>query len=135
MGFGFYRNLHDWKLENYANLTALLDQVHLNRDLADIRIWKPNNSVEFSSKSAFVALQQEGGIPDFHFYKHIWKSSIPARIKFFAWSLSLEKINTYDVLQRKRPFQCLSPNQCVMCKQDNDSIHHSFLKCSFARSL
>ena len=56
-------------------------------------------------------------------------------IKFFAWSFSLEKINTYDVLQRKRPFQCLSPNQCVMCKQDNESIGHLFLKCCFAQSL
>ena len=40
----FYRNMHDWELDDYANLTALLDQVHLNGELAYIRIWQPNNS-------------------------------------------------------------------------------------------
>ena len=127
--------MHDWELDNYANLIALLDQVHLNGALANIRIWQPNNSREFSSKSASVALQQEDGFQDFRFYKFIWKSSIPARVKFFAWSLSLEKINTYDVLQHKRLFHCLSPNRCVMCKQDNKSICHLFLQCCHARSL
>ena len=83
----FHRNLHDWELDNFAHLTAILDHVHLNGDLADIRIWDPDTTRRFSSKSAFGALQQEDGIPEFCFYKYIWKSSIPGRIKFFAWSL------------------------------------------------
>ena len=55
----FYRNLHDWELEDYANLTVLLDQVNLNGESADIRIWQPDNSGGFSSKSASLAFQQE----------------------------------------------------------------------------
>ena len=34
----FYRNLHEWELDNYANLTTLLDTVHLHEDMADNRI-------------------------------------------------------------------------------------------------
>ena len=131
----FYRNLHDRELDSYALLTVFLDTVHLHEHLADTRVWLPDNSGGFSSKSAFVALQQEDGFQDFRFYKFIWKSCIPIRVKFFAWSLSLEKINTNDVLQHKRPFHCLFPNRCVMCKHDAESISHLFIRCGYARSL
>ena len=131
----FFRNLHDRELENFTNLTIVLDQVHLNEELTDIRKWLPDNSGGFSSKTAFVTLQQEDGVQDFPFYKSIWKSGIPVRIKFFAWSLCLERIITYDVLQRKRTFQCLSHSWCIMCKQDRESISHLFLQCGYARSL
>ena len=45
------------------------------------------------------------------------------------------KINTYDILQRMRSFQCLSPSWCVMCKQDQETISHLFFTCGYARSL
>ena len=94
----FHRNLHERELDNYVNLTTLLDTVHLHEDMAHSRICIPNNSRGFSSKSAFAALQQEDGFMEFRFFKFICKSCIPVRVKFFAWSLSLEKINTSDVL-------------------------------------
>ena len=131
----FFRNLRDRELENLANLTVILDRVHLNEELTDLRIWLPENFGYFSSKSAFGALQKLDGLQDFPFYGYIWKSGIPARIKFFAWSLSLGRVNTYDVLQRKRPFQCLFPNWCVMCKRELESSTHLFLQCEFAKSL
>ena len=131
----FFRNLHDRELENLANLTVVLDQLHLNEELVDLRIWLLDNSGCFSSKSAFVALQQVDGLQDFPFHGHIWKSGIPARIKLFAWSLSLGRINIFDVFQRKRPFQCLSPNWCVLCKRDLASSRHLFLQCDFAKSF
>ena len=125
----FYRNFHDREVDSFANLTSLLDTVNLRGDKADTRIWVPNNSGCFSSKSAFAALQQEDGFLEFPFFKYIWKSCVPVRVKFFAWSLSLEKINTSDVLQHKRPFQCLNPNRCVTCNKDSESISHLFLQC------
>ena len=76
--------MHERELENFANLSVALDQVRLNEALADLKIWKPNRSEGFSCKSVFVALQYGDGTPDFQFFKFIWKSSIPARIKFFC---------------------------------------------------
>ena len=38
----FFRNLHDRKLGNLTNLTSILDQVHLNEEVADTRIWQPS---------------------------------------------------------------------------------------------
>ena len=116
-------------------MTVILDQVNLNEELSGTRIWQPEISGGFSSKSTFLALHREQGIQDFQFYKIIWRLGIPARIKFFAWSLCLERLNTFDILQRKRSFQCLSPSWCIMCKQDQESIGHLFLYRGYARSL
>ena len=113
----------------------VLDQVRLNDEPEDIRIWKPVRYGGFSCKSALVALQRDDGVQNFEFYKFIWKFGIPIRIKFFAWSLSLKKINTCEVLQRKRPFQCLHPSWCVMCKQDQKSFIRLFLQGKYARML
>ena len=131
----FCRNLHDRELDSFANITSLLDTIHLRGHMKDSRIWIPDNSGGFSCKSAFTAIQQDDAFLEFRFFKLIWKSCVPVRVKFFAWSLSLEKINTSDVLQQKRLFQCLSPNRCVMCNRDSESIHHLFLQCHFARSI
>ena len=67
----FYRNFHDRELDSFANLTTLLDALHLIGDIADSRIWVPDNSGGFSSKSAFAALQQEDGFLEFRFFKFI----------------------------------------------------------------
>ena len=131
----FFKNLHDRELENLANLTVVLEQLHLSDELANLRIWLSDNSGCFSSKSAFLALQHGDGLQDFPFHGYIWKSGIPAIIKFFAWSISLGRINTFDFFQRKRPFQCLSPNWCVMRKRDLESTRHLFLQCEFAKTL
>ena len=129
------RNLHDRELDSLANITTLLDTVHLSGHMTENRIWVSDNSGGFSYKSAFTTLQQDDGFLEFHFFKFIWKSCVPVRVKCFAWSLSLEKINTSNVLQQKRPFQCLSPNRCVICNRDFESIHHLFLQCHYARSI
>ena len=112
----FYRNMHAIELDNFANLKMILDQVRLIEELEDLRIWIPDSVGGFSCKSATASLQHDDGIQDFQFHKFIWKVNIPVRIRFFAWSLCLERINTYDVLQSKRPFMCLQPNWCVLCK-------------------
>ena len=46
----FYRNLHDRELDSFANLTAVLDQVRLNKELANHRSWQLDISGGFSSK-------------------------------------------------------------------------------------
>ena len=127
--------MHATELENFANLSSILDQVRLTEELEDLRIWNPESAGGFSCKSATAALQQDDNIQDFQFHKFIWKANILVRIRFFACSLCLERINTYDVLQKRRPFMCLHPSWCVMCKKDRESIFHLFLHCDFARFL
>ena len=80
----FFINIYDRELGNLTNLTAILDQVHLNEDVANTRIWQPDNSGGFSSRSAFLALRRDHEIQDFQYYNIIWKSAIPSRIRVFA---------------------------------------------------
>ena len=131
----FYRDMHVLEIQNFATMSVILDQVRLNGEMEDIRIWNQDRSGGFSCKSAIAALQHDENVPDFPFYQFVWKSNIPTRIRFFAWSLSLEKINTFDILQKKRPFMSLNPSWCVMCKQNQESALHLFLQCDFATHL
>ena len=94
----FYRHMRSSELENFVNLSVILDQVSLNTALEDLRIWIPDISGGFSCKSATAVLHYNDGRPDFQFHKFIWKANIPVRVRFFAWTLCLERINTYDVL-------------------------------------
>ena len=88
----FYRHLNTREILQFAVLSEILDQVHLNGECEDIRIWNHDRSGGFSCKSAAIVLHHDIGVHDFQFYRFIWKATIPVRIRFFAWSLSLEKI-------------------------------------------
>ncbi|KAM7530918.1 hypothetical protein LguiB_034328 [Lonicera macranthoides] len=41
------------------------------------------------------------------------------------------KVSTCDKVQVRRPFTSLSPLWCVLCRRDNESIHHILLHCEF----
>lgn len=65
-------------------------------------------------------------------HKRIWNPLVPQRVKAFVWTVVFNRINTKDVLQRRRPFMALSPSWCIMCKSENESPNHIFLHCRFA---
>lgn len=44
-------------------------------------------------------------------------------------------LNTNDRVQRKNPQFAVSPNWCVMCRKDVESIDHLLFHCMVARSL
>lgn len=45
------------------------------------------------------------------------------------------KVNTCDVIQTKRSFVYISPCQCLLCKEVDESIGHFFLHCKFASHI
>lgn len=47
----------------------------------------------------------------------------------------LNKLNTNDVRQARRPYKRISLDWCVMCKQTSESHNHFFLHCDGARFL
>ncbi|KAL5569671.1 hypothetical protein UlMin_026246, partial [Ulmus minor] len=68
-------------------------------------------------------------------FRFIWKSSVPHRIKVFAWLVFHGKLNTCDRVQRKNPQMILFPNRCVMCKKEAETADHLLLHCMTARYL
>ncbi|KAM7477124.1 hypothetical protein LguiB_024367 [Lonicera macranthoides] len=65
----------------------------------------------------------------------IWKHGVPSKIKVFAWLALKGKVNTCDVIQKRRPAWCLSPSWCVMCNQNDENIDHILLHCGFVRRI
>ena len=87
-----------------------LNNIQLNHALEDTRLWLPDTSHLFSCKSAFNKLRDTLNSHVFLPFKLIWKPPIPHKIKVFAWLVALGRVNTSDVLQRKRPNSSLSPS-------------------------
>ena len=133
--FCFRRNVRDCELEELMELLDCLNNVHLNPALVDTRLWLPDSSHIFSCKSAFNKLRETSISNVFSPFKVIWKSPIPHKIKVFAWLVALGKVNTCDVLQKKRPNCTLNPNWCIMCKRGEETVDHLFIHCSFGSRL
>ena len=44
-----------------------------------------------------------------------------------AWAVAQQKINTNDVIQKRRSSMALSPDWCVLCKNASESINYLIL--------
>lgn len=85
----------------------------------------------FPLKSFFRALSNSPNIETTFLHRLVWKQAVPPRVKAFSWTAAVHRINTMDMLQKRRPFIQLSPQWCSLCKKDGESVHHIFLHCSF----
>ena len=112
--FHFSQNLLDREILQLQALLQRLEGRHLCNTLANTRVWLVDSSELFSCKTAFDWLRKENSNPVNSQSKCIWKLSIPVKIKVFTWLLVLGKLNVHSNLQRRRPFQSLSPSWCVL---------------------
>jgi hypothetical protein len=65
-------------------------------------------------------------------FKWLWKSKCIPRLKFFAWLILVDRLNTKATLSR-RNFAVQPDTYCVMCNdQVEEDIRHLFFDCSFA---
>ena len=44
-------------------------------------------------------------------------------------------MNTCDVIKERRPYVCLSPSWCVLCKRSGENIYHILLHCAFVQKV
>ncbi|OVA11574.1 Reverse transcriptase zinc-binding domain [Macleaya cordata] len=103
-----HREVNDWELDEFANLTNLLEGTVVEAEAADQRIWD-NSDKCFSVRAAYVSFQTD--MPSSSFpVKVVWILEPPSKVTFFVWAAVLHKIPTLDYLQR-RGFQ----NQCELC--------------------
>jgi hypothetical protein len=66
-------------------------------------------------------------------FKMIWKSKCSPRIKFFAWLILVDRLNTKTMLQR-RHLNVQGGQNCVMCNTGAlETIEHLFFDCPFAK--
>lgn len=66
-------------------------------------------------------------------FKLVWKSKVTPRIKFFAWLILLDRLNTKSMLAR-RNFNVQPNSWCVLCQErQEETLSHLFFDCDFAK--
>ena len=66
------------------------------------------------------------------YYKVLWKSHCTPRVKFFAWLILVDRLNTKTML-RRRNLNVQDDTLCVMCSAGiEEDIDHLFFECPFA---
>lgn len=110
--------------------------------LEDSKIWCPNRNGKFSVQSAYrfaygvnnatSVASTSFGSALFGFWKFIWHSHLPPRLRVWCWRVVLNELPTRDQLRhRKIDFESL----CVLCKEYNEDLHHLLFKCQTSRPL
>jgi len=111
------------------DLRTLAHSFELSED-TDMRIFCWGSSMYSAAKLyklAFLTMQTPA---DFRF---IWKSKVTPRVKFFAWLILLDRLNTKNMLAR-RNFNVQPNSLCVLCDDGmEETIDHLFFQCRFAK--
>ena len=65
-------------------------------------------------------------------YRWIWKSKATMKIKVFGWFLLSDRLNTRDMLKRRR-YNIGNDFGCLLCTNcNNETVDHLFLECIFS---
>ena len=131
----FCRNLTDVEIVDLERLMSLLSNVHLTPSTPDAKAWVPSSSGGFSVKSFPLVLSSFSYSTLFYLTHFLWKSRAPYQVMAFAWLVAHKKTNTNDMLQLRRFFKALSPDQCILCRRSSEAVDHLFLYCPITLAL
>lgn len=125
-------SLHDWEIEEYENLLALLDTIQLN-NTNDKLTWLLESSGSFRVKSFYNHLVGHNSVEKKVFpAKMIWRANAPTKVSFFAWEASKECILTIDKIMKKG---FTLTNRCFLRKNNAESSNHFLLWCPITHKL
>lgn len=66
-------------------------------------------------------------------FRWVWRSKVTPRVKFFAWLILLDRLNTKNMLAR-RNFNVQPDSLCALCDDGLDeTVDHLFFDCPFAK--
>ena len=112
--FGFRRNLNERETAEVIKLLEILEGFRLCASKRDRRRWDLEVLGYFTCKSFQSFLRNKGRVVTFPPFSLVWKAKSPPKVKVFVWLVVLGKVNTSDLVQRKRPFMSVSSLVCVM---------------------
>jgi hypothetical protein len=92
------------------------------------KLWLvPSHKGKFDVKSFYMVLVCKDDV--LFFWKSIWRTKVPLKVAFFAWSTALGKILIMDNLRKRH---IIVVDRCCMCKRDGESVDHLLLHCEVA---
>jgi hypothetical protein len=100
-------------------------------------IWTPSSNGSFSTKSAHkLVCSQRVSTASSPFspsqWKLLWKLNLNDRLKLFLWKIAWDIVPSRIRLNQVFPINPASL-VCPLCKVAEDSLHHLFFSCFFAR--
>ncbi|XP_073359744.1 uncharacterized protein [Aegilops tauschii subsp. strangulata] len=117
-------------LPQFVNLwTKVAAAGHLSTG-PDVFTWKLTESGVFSTRSAYH--MQFLGSTRSPLMAAVWKAWAPAKIKFFAWLLAINRLLTADRLMARQWPNCYF---CPLCMRSLETNVHLFQECPWARRL
>lgn len=125
----FFTPMSPVACDQLAELVFLIQGLSVNQSLEDqwSYIW---GSPDYSSKKAYKQLM--GTTPISPVFKWMWKSCCRGRHKFFFWLLLRDRLNTRNILRRKR--RVLDDYSCALCSSNSEeTLVHLFFTCSFSQ--
>ena len=93
--------------------------------------WTPSKRKIFEVRSFFRMLSSSGTdvVVTSFLWRSIWKVSVPLRVGFFMWTVTLGKILTFNNLCKKG---IIVVKCCFMCKRSGEFVNHLLLHCEVA---
>jgi hypothetical protein len=128
----FYLPLSAQAFDEFNQVKEIILNQNLNSEGKDV--WKTQwkDGVYTLSKYYHYTFRDQKASPIF---ARIWKSRCILRIKFFAWLLVNDRLNTRDMLRRR---QCNVTNvyDCVLCPTHGvEDWKHLFFYCNFSQRI
>lgn len=90
---------------------TLLYSIRVRREGEDKLWWAPSHKGKFDVRFFYKVLACKDEDP----LKSIWRTKVPLKVAFFAWSVALRKILTLDNL---RKMYVIVIDRCCMCKRN-----------------
>ncbi|GLT59192.1 hypothetical protein SLA2020_320260 [Shorea laevis] len=121
------------ELDELRVLEDILKNVVILEDKVDQFIWK-HSMARYSTKQAYIFLENCPSCPDNSFYKIIWSPFMPSKVSFFTWRLLLNQVHTKGNLIIHGVHLVSNPNY-VLCKEYVDDLNHIFASCRYIQNI
>jgi hypothetical protein len=128
----FYLPLSAQAFDEFNQVREIVLSQNLNPEGKDVWKTRWKDGVYTASKYYHYMFRDQNASP---ILARIWKSKCILRIKFFAWLLINDRLNTRDMLRRR---QCNVTNvyDCVLCPTHAvEYWMHLFFYCNFSQRI
>lgn len=125
----FFLPLSTQAYDEFLQLQNYLEGISYNDSTDDS--WAPIWGSKYSSRRFYAHVFSE--VEAHPCFRMIWRSQCIPRIKFFAWLVLVDRLNTKTML-RRRHLNIEDDALCVLCNTGiEEDVDHLFFDCSFAR--
>jgi hypothetical protein len=116
------------------SLLALLDGVVLRGNTPDTRVLTRCKRKDGGfNAAAYYQLRSWGGVHA-PFHGFVWHNHAPSRVRFFAWLLSRDRLQTRAALLHKTILERAATFSPI-CQDPIEMANHIFFECGFAKSF